>query len=69
MCGVGRVGVGVGLREHAEGFSVGVETLGLSGDIAGGRRFRPVPWVRRVRFGRVNGFVCFGLGVQDGFVW
>ena len=63
FCGLGRVGIGVWLRGDSEGFAVGAEALGLSGDVAGGTR------VRWVRFGRVNGFVCFGLGVQDGFVW
>ena len=73
--GLGRVGVGVWLREDEEEFSVGAEAPGLAGDVAGGRRVRRVPRVprvrrvRRVRLGRVNGFICLGLGVQDGFVW
>src|ERR1039458_4435176 len=64
----GRFGVAVRVGD-VEGFAVGAETRGLPGDIAGGRRVLRVRRVPRVRRGRVNGFGCFGLGVQDGFVW
>ena len=57
----GRTGVG-----DEEGFAVGAEARGLAGEVSGGRRVRRVP---RVQLGRVNGFVYFGLGVHDGFVW
>src|ERR1035437_1389876 len=64
----GRVGVGgrgLGLfgwqntRGDEEGFAVGPIERRLSGDVSGGRWLRP---------GSANGFVCFGLGLQNGFV-
>ena len=61
----GRFGVGVRVGD-VEGLAVGAEARGLAGEVSGGRRVRRVP---RVQLGRVNGFVYFGLGVHDGFVW
>ena len=66
----GRRGVGLVGRQiprgDDEGFAVGVEARGLSGDISGRRRVGRGRWVRR---GRVRGFGCLGLGEHDGFVW
>ena len=70
FCGLGQVGIGhlrgQFSRWDEEGFAVGAEARGLAGEVSGGRRVRRVP---RVQLGRVNGFVYFGLGVHDGFVW
>src|ERR1035437_841997 len=46
-------------RGDEEGFAVGVEARGLSGDVSGGG------WVRLRSAKR---FVGFGLGLQNGFV-
>src|ERR1035437_276240 len=46
-------------RGNEEGFAVGVEARGLSGDVSGGRR---------VRLRSAKRFVGFGLGLQNGFV-
>src|ERR1035437_3041593 len=65
-------------RGNEEGFAVGPEARGLPGDVSGGRRVRRVRWVGRrkglphrwVRLAwGASGLVCFGLGLQNGFVW
>src|ERR1035437_9156114 len=64
--GLGRIGR-QSARGDEEGFAVGAEARGLSGDVAGWARVWRLRRVRRLRLAwGASGFVWFGVGLPNG---